>query len=151
MSEIELPPRLVSEPDRVLMRGLLAVEAIYGVTTRWSTPGVDQFDELFEVVEGPGGKWLADTDYYRGLTVTAVIRRRTDGLLFGYQFCDGLSSGDNTHIECNGEEHGFGDYKDYRDEWCLTADGEDDDLNEVYVWLPVEAFTIPGYRVPRAD
>lgn len=150
MSEIELPPRLVSEPGRVLMRGLLSTEVIYGVTTK-STPGIDQFNELFEVVEGPGGKWLAKTDYYQGLTVTAVIRRRTDGRLFGYEFWDDISNNGEAEIESNGGKHGFGDYTDYRDEWCLTHDGETDDLNEVYVWLPVEAFTMLGYRVPGAS
>ena len=41
-------------------------------------------------------------------------------------------------------------YDDYRDDWCLPVEkkgDEADDMNEIYVWLPVEPFTITGYRV----
>lgn len=142
---INLPDRLTIEPDRVIMRGDLATAALFDVAYD-GTPGVEAFRDQFEHVDGPGGLWLAREDYYQGVTVTAVIRRLSDGRLFGYPYWQSLSPDDSAaDYEANGDKHGF---DDYRDEWCLKRDGyEDDDLNEVYVWLPVEAFTITGYRV----
>jgi hypothetical protein len=133
--------RFVAEEDRVILRGELATDVLFG-TAYSATPAFDEFDALFEIVEGTH---LAEEDYYQGLRVMALIRRRADGRLFGYQYFDDISKDSKyTLQEPNGDEHGF--------EWDdaleveLDEDGEADDLNKVYVWLPVVPFTITGYR-----
>ena len=133
--------RFVAEENRVILRGDLAESVLLDVAYS-GTPGIEEFREQFEIVKGTH---LAKEDYYQGLRVMALIRRRSDGRLFGYEYFDDISKhGDGTFNEPNGDKHGF----DY-DESLETEPGEDgetDDMNEIYVWLPVQPFTITGYR-----
>jgi hypothetical protein len=133
----ELPQHVTVEPDRVILRGGVGSHAVYGWTED-DDPGYKSFVEQFEIVEGPGGTWLAAEDYYQGLSCTAVIRRKADGRLFGYPYWDDISKHGTKQIDTNGEENGFP-----YEERCDLPDG----LNEVYVWLPAEPFTITGYGI----
>ena len=133
--------RFVAEENRVILRGELATDVLFAVAYG-GTPGFDEFNELFEIVKGTR---LAKEDYYQGITVMALIRRRSDGRLFGYERFDDISKhSKNSFHEANGDEHGF--QYDEALEVETDADGETDDMNEVYVWLPVQPFTITGYR-----
>lgn len=145
MNAIDLPARIVVEDDRVILRGDLATSVLLDVA--WDeTPEIERFKELFEFQ----GTSLREEDYYQGLRVMAVIRRKADGRLFGYPYFDDISKHGEAHYESNGDEHGIGGYEDYKEEWCVEGGDGEDDLNEAYVWLPVEPFTITGYRIPEA-
>lgn len=136
--------RLVAEENRVILRGELATDVLFAVAYS-GTPGFDEFNELFEIVEGTR---LAKEDYYQGITVMALIRRRSDGRLFGYEhFVDISKNGKYSLHEANGDEHGF-EYDETleADPGRHVAPDDVDDLNEVYVWLPVQPFVITGYR-----
>jgi hypothetical protein len=138
----DLPARIVVEDDRVILRGAYFAGKVIRNVGFSGDEGWDEFCELFEIVEGPGGTWLAAEDYYQGLTAMALIRRKSDGRLFGYPYWDDISSHGSSYHQANGYAHGFGD------EWDEVL--SDADLQSVYVWLPVEPFTITGYRIPEA-
>lgn len=153
-------PRLLIEPDRVIMRGLLGDRAANATLINGTDPGSEDFYDAFEYLEGPGGSdwFLADPKENFDITVKAitVIRRKKDGRLFGYTFratvCVSDSGGEP---EPNGEAHGF--IYPYEEAACLRfGDGEpvritdpeaEDDPFEVWVWLPAEPFTITGYAL----
>jgi hypothetical protein len=141
--------RFVAEENRVILRGDLATDVLFD-TAYSGTPGFDEFSELFEIVKGAH---LAKEDYYQGITVMALIRRRSDGRLFGYKhFVDISKHSKNSLHEANGDEHGF-EYDESLevDPGRHVAPDDVDDLNEVYVWLPVQPFTITGYRFLKVN
>jgi len=148
--------RLVVEDDRVIMRGSLGPDVLLDIAYSGTT-GYEQFKELFELVKdgGDNSHHLAAEDYYQGLTVMTVIRRKSDGRLFGYCWWDDISKHGSSQYESNGDEHGFEWDEDVRfaqDSADADDEGDDDDsdgANSVYVWLPVEPFTITGYRFPE--
>lgn len=116
---------LTIETDRIVMVGDWAREIILDITYS-GTENIDEFNKDFQVI---GGTHLsADNDFYQGISVNAVIQRKSDGRLFGYAYWDDISKHGESYIEANGDEHGF----DY----------------DTYVWLPVEPFTIASYRFP---
>jgi hypothetical protein len=143
----DLPDRITVEENRVILRGALAT-AVLSADLYAETPTEEQFKSLFEIVNGPGGIWLAKESYSQGVNVMSVIKRKDDGRLFGYQYWTAISKHAEAHYEPNGDDHGF----EYDDDLEPTTDedGNEDDLNEVYVWLPIEPFTITGYRFPQA-
>lgn len=105
-----------------------------------ATPAeVEAFKSAFEVVKwGTHDYFHTDGDLYQGSTLMRVIRRRTDGKLFGFPYWSGGGKHGEDIIEPNGdEENGFpGEY-----DW---EDGVDED--EVwYVFLPVKYEPVPAY------
>lgn len=87
---------------------------------------LEYFQENFEVVKG---KHLGDPkeSWYQGVNFTRVIRRKSDGKLFGYAYWEPVAKHGEIYVEANGDEHGYG--------------------YETYVFLPVELFTVTGYQV----
>jgi len=146
--------RLVVEDDRIIMRGSLGPEVLLDIAYS-GTPGIEQYKEQFELVKdgGNNNRHLAAEDYYQGLTVMTVIRRKSDGRLFGYSWWDDISKHGESSYGSNGDEHGFEWDDEVRFASQETADEDDeedsDGANSVYVWLPVEPFTITGYRFPE--
>lgn len=162
LSAVTVVERLVIEADRVIMRGNLGRDVVLDVTAMHQV-GVAELDAAFERVYGTArNDWhLAAEDYYQGVNVMAVIRRRSDSRLFGYQYWTSIAKNATAHVETNGDEHGFADQWDagapalafpgerpVRPEDALVAG--DDDPFEVYVWLPVEPFTITGYHFTQS-
>jgi hypothetical protein len=87
--------------------------------------------------------WLADNDFYQGLNVMSVIRRKSDGQLFGFQWWNDISDNGESYIEGNGDEHGYELDDSVADK--LTSE-EWDALPSIYVWTPVEEWSLKGYR-----
>lgn len=142
--------RLVVEPDRVIMRGSLGPDVLLDIAYSGT--------EGYELVKDGGNNshHLAAEDYYQGLTVMTVIRRKSDGRLFGYCWWDDISKHGESQYSSNGDEHGFEWDDDVRfagEEKDAEADDEEDSdgASTVYVWLPVEPFTITGYQFPEAE
>lgn len=116
-------------PEQVVLFGEFAEDVIYELYGK--TSGNAEFDSQFEILTGTH---LAKEDYYQGLTVMSVIRRKADGLLFGYEYWQDISKNGESYLESNGYEKGYR-YLNY---------SEHDP--EVYVFEPVETFPITGYR-----
>lgn len=136
------PPRIEVEDDRVIMRGDWAEEVIHDVTFSL-TENIDEFNGLFEIVKGDH---VANEDYYQGMSMVALIRRRSDGRLFGYEYWQGGGEYGESLVETNGEDHGLGvDYADCWSEEEYEAAGQD----EAYVWLPAEPYPVQYWRVKK--
>lgn len=100
---------------------------------------VKRFKDEFEVV----GQFPGDPseDYYQGMTFTHVIKRKSDGELYGFKFWEDISKYGGPFLEVNGTDYGF-DYD--------VPDGfnwEEDYYPQVYVFLPVKEFSVKGYEV----
>ncbi len=95
---------IINEPDRVILREPLGEEVIMGIT--WAqTEGIDEFNELFEA---DPTDYVASTDYYQGLDFTRVIKRKSDGRLFGFQYWDSPGNdGMEAVYDSNAEDQGM--------------------------------------------
>ena len=83
--------------------------------------------------------------FYQGIEVMAVIKRKSDGRLFGFQYWTPIAKYSETEIEPNGEEVGLPfevpDGFDWNNDYYPSA----------YVWLPIEPFTITGYKITKTE
>lgn len=95
----------------------------------------DIYGEKYEMVT----QALANDDFYQGLNMTTVIRRISDGKLFGYQWFDDISKHGEAYIEPNGDKYGFEGYNEEQDNW--------DTYVSFYVFEPVEKWAYEGYRI----
>ncbi len=84
--------------------------------------------------------FLEDNDFYQGLNMITVIKRKSDGELFGYSWWDDISKHGESFIQSNGDEFGL--------ECDTDIEGFDWDTDYVsyYVFEPVEPFSILAYR-----
>ncbi len=135
--------KFISENDRVIIYDEFGEEVAYNDLDINYAEGEDKeellaFLEIFEVVTNGNGtnEFLSSetSSYGEGLEVMSIIRRKSDGRLFGYEH---WSNGGYSSIEPNGDEHN------------IAHEGSDDDYSEAYVWLPVEPFTVTGYKFPE--
>lgn len=98
-----------------------------------------EFEAAYEMVKNGSDTWFhTDGDLYQGSTLMRVIRRKSDGKLFGYSFWEGGGKYGETDIEHNGDDHGFESKYDWED------DVEEDEV--WYVFLPVELAPLPAYK-----
>lgn len=88
----------------------------------------DEFNDSFELVQ-EGAPFLGDPkeEWYQGVTFTAVIRRKLDGVLFGYNWWEPVAKHGEPYYEANGGDFGL----DY----------------DTWVFQKVTAFTVTGYEV----
>lgn len=97
-------------------------------------PNVDRDGREYEMV----GQFLENDDFYQGLSMITVVRRKADNKLFGYSWWNDISKHGETYMESNGDEFGlksrFGVEDDY--ETLVTS----------YVFEPVEQYPITAYR-----
>lgn len=94
----------------------------------FNAPVLEKFLAEYELVL-EGAPYMGDPQegWYQGVTFTSVIRRKSDGELFGYNWWEPISKHGEPYFEGNGDDFGLG-YEDY-------------------VFLPVKPFTITGYEV----
>lgn len=87
-----------------------------------------KFTEEFELVT-EGAPFLGDPkeEWYQGVTFTALIRRKADGTLFGYNWWEPVAKHGEPYYEPNGDEFGL----DYG----------------TWVFQKVTPFIITGYEV----
>ena len=99
-------------------------------------PNVDTKGREYEMVT----QCLEDDDFYQGLNMVTVIRRKSDGKLFGYSWWNDISKHGEPYIQSNGDEFGIEFDTDDEDfDW-------DNDYPSYYVFEPVEEYSIPAYR-----
>lgn len=131
------PNAIINEPDRVVFSGEDAEAIVYG-SLPYDESVRAEFEELFELDRSD---YLRNTDFYQGVKMMRVIKRREDGRLFGYEYeeAPGIDSFDQ-HLEPepNGEYHGF--------ETELDEDFEQV-AGPFYVFLPVHEITIKGFEL----
>lgn len=139
----------VSEPNRLVVYDDLGSAAV----NRWLAFGDDEYAEaakelleLFEVIE-PHGHFMADPneDFYQGIEVMSVLKRKSDGRLFGYKYWTPISKHGESSVEPNGEDNGL-EFE--------VPDGfnwNEDYYPSAYVWLPIEPFTITGYKITETN
>lgn len=129
------------EGNRVILRGQLAEDIIHGYFTfmEKDTPGYDDFVAQFETpdedfIATPADAWHNWGYYMR------IIKRVSDGKLFGYPYNDTVHPhSQGAEFENNAEENGL--TVEYGDGYQDVVDGMP------YVFLPVEPFTMTGYKL----
>lgn len=98
----------------------------------------DTYGREYETV----GAFLENDDFYQGLCKITVIRRKTDGKLFGYSWWDDISKHGQAYIEPNGDEYGL--------ESDVDTDAEDFDWDEdsetYWVFEPVVESSLVIYN-----
>lgn len=97
-------------------------------------PDTDTDGRVYEMVT----QCLEDDDFYQGLNMITVIRRKSDGKLFGYSWWNDISKHGSPYMESNGDEFGLEAYEDTEgdDGWCTF-----------YVFEPVhQNYDIVSYK-----
>lgn len=124
---------IINEPDRVILRGELGEEAVFGIVYSL-TEGYEEFSRLFDL---DNKDYPVDGDYYQGLELWRIITRKSDGRQFGFKYWDSPGN-DNyeTQVESNGEANGI-EYEYTED--CEVIGGE------AYVFLPVKPVGLPTF------
>lgn len=142
---------IVDEGHRVIIYDELAESVIYDTLgfpdDESGEAGEDAFKEQFELVKSVRGFFLANPRdvFYQGVDVMRVIRRKSDGALFGFQYWTPIAKHTEAVVEPNGDEHGFEfDVPD-------GFDWDNDYYPAPYVFLPIEPFTIVGYKFLDGD
>ena len=125
---------IISEPDRVILRGELGAEVVLDVA--WEqTPNYQQFDELFTV---ESIDYAVDGNYYQGLKLWRIITRKSDGRKFGFQYWDSPGNdGMEADYTSNGEDHGI--VYEYDDDFEVIG-------GEAYVFQAVVPSSIPTFK-----
>lgn len=135
--------KTVIETDRIIMYGDWAEGVIFDVLYGENADLESDFHEHFEIVNEPSYVMAdPDEDFYQGVSFMSIIKRKSDGRLFGYEYWQPVAKHDSDAIvEENGDELGL--QPEYVDE---------DHYCPIYVWRPIEPFTITGYRlVPQEE
>lgn len=130
--------KTVVEPDRIIMYGDWVAGVIYDVLYGADEDLEAEFLSQFEIV----GRFMGNPKehFYQGIDWVMVIRRKSDGRLFGYTYWRPVAKhSDDAYLEENGEEFG------------LQPPYEEDNYCPIYVWLPVEEFTITGYKIIKPE
>lgn len=130
-----------NEPDRVIIYDDFALGVIHDVL-------FDEFEaeklfaEQFDIIR-PRGHFMADPDedFYQGMAVMSVIKRKLDGRRFGFAYWTPVAKNGEAFIEANGDDNGLK---------FEVGDGfnwDTDYFPKAYVWLPIEPFTVIGYKI----
>lgn len=99
-------------------------------------PDTDTQGREYEMVD----QTLENDDFYQGLNKITVIRRKSDGKLFGYSWWDDISKHGQSYMESNGDEYGI--------ECDTSADDFDWDNDYVSYWVfePVVEASLVIYK-----
>lgn len=111
-------------------------EIILDVRNYYAGPIIDRAGREYDYVN----RYLENDDFYQGLCMITVIRRKADGKLFGYSWWDDISKHGESYIESNGDEYGL--------ECDVSTDDFDWDNDYVsyFVFEPVEEYSIRAYK-----
>lgn len=130
------PSSIINDSDRVVLEGEDAEAVISGFLP--CSEVRDEFEALFEIDKAD---YLRSTDFYQGVKMLRVIRRKHDGKLFGYEYdsAPGIDSFDQyLGPEPNGDDHGFEPTFDDDSEFISGP---------FYVFLPIREITIKGFEL----
>lgn len=131
--------QFIVEDNKIVVYDELANTIIDNVSWGYDPELEELFLNEFEVIHGTHP---ATKSFGKYQAVMSVIKRKSDGKLFGFEYDYGPFGGEN-HIESNGEFYGYGF------EPPADFDWENDHFPLAYVWLPIEPFTIIGYKVTK--
>jgi hypothetical protein len=138
--------------DEVVILGDAAQDIIYSYNGKISVDNMtpeeaEEFADLFDIL---GTEFLGDPkeSFYQGITFMVVIKRKSDGKLFGYPFWKPVAKHAEEYLESNGDEYGYSFPSEF-----IDAPGFDWDTDYVAAWVfkPVEPFTVTGYHIEKSD
>lgn len=135
---------IIDQPDKIALRDAIGHDIAWSdLTGDASDEQRAEFEASYEIVKNGSDDWFhTDGDLYQGSTLMRVIRRKSDGALFGFPYWEGGGKYGEMDIEPNGDDHGFPSVYDWED-------GVDED--EVwYVFLPVKYAPLPAYKLVGA-
>lgn len=132
----------INEEDRIVVYDHFAEAVVYN-NLEEDEDESDEYNEsikafiaMYEVLSNGQSYYCQfmteqNPDFGEGMTVMSVIRRKSDGRLFGFSH---WANGGYSSMEPNGDDHDLEDVED--DDTCASS---------IYVWAPVEPFVITGY------
>lgn len=99
-------------------------------------PNKDTQGREYEMVD----QTIENTDFYQGLNMITVIRRKSDGKLFGYPWWNDISKHGEAYMEENGDDYGIENDTD--------AEGFDWDTDWIhyFVFEPVVESSLVIYK-----
>ena len=80
------------------------------------------------------GHFLENDAFYQGLNMITIIKRKSDGKLFGYSWWDDISKNGDSYIESNGDEY-------FDQDWV-----NEESWIDRYVFTPVEEYPIKAFK-----
>ena len=141
MTEVEFT--IVDMPEKVALKNEIGKDVVwcnltYGAESTEAER--EAFLSAYEVVKD--GKhdrdWFhTDGDLYQGTNKMIVIRRKSDGKLFGFSYWQGGGKYGEAMVEANGDDHNLPSSWD---------DRTGETIDEWYVFLPVVEEPLPAYR-----
>jgi len=132
---------IIDQPDKIAFRDELGHDIAWDFFDYGDAKDEQKaaFEAAYEVLRhGTDADWHTDGDLYQGSTLMRVIRRKSDGKLFGFSFWQGGGKYGEAMVEHNGDDHGFPSKYDW--------EGGVDENEVWYVFRPVELAPIPAYR-----
>lgn len=132
---------IVDQPDKIAFKTDLGRDIAWDHLGYGEAPDEQQaaFNAAYEYVKWDGNNYFhTDGDLYQGSTLMRVIRRKSDGKLFGFAYWSGGGKHGEDNIDHNGDDHGFPSKYDWED-------GVDED--EVwFVFRPIVSAPLPAYK-----
>lgn len=129
--------KILNEPDRVAFEGGLGHDLIWGDLSEWGESTAEDREAFGRDFEYLGCGHHTDGDTYQGTTFMAVVKRKADGKLFGFDYWEGGGKHGERYVdEGSTSDHEMNVY---------SADYEET-LEEWRVFLPIEPHFIPAYR-----
>lgn len=137
---------IIDQPDKVAFRDDIGHDVAWGDLEYGdaSFEQIEAFNAAYELVKNGGrDEFHTDGDLYQGSTLMRVIRRKSDGKLFGFSYWQGGGKYGEANIEPNGDDHGFPGKYDFQD-------GVDED-EAWYVFRPIELAPLPAYKFANEE
>lgn len=133
--------KILNEPDRVAFEGALGNDIIWGQYGQWGEATAEDREAFDAAFESLGDGHHTDGDTYQGTTFMAVVKRKADGKLFGFDYWEGGGKYGERYVdEGSTSDHDLNVY--------------DDDFETVEQWrvfLPVEEHAIPAFRFIKKE
>lgn len=127
---------IINEPERVGFLNKLGHDVIWDFMTNGSEASAEQHAEFDELFEHLGDGHHTDGSFYQGITFLTLIRRKSDGQLFGHDYWESYSDG-RMYGEGDASDDSLNKY-DEENDWAT--------LEEWHFFLPVELKPLPAYR-----
>ena len=131
---------VVDEGERIIIYGSDLAESVIHDVLWEGQEFTAAFTERFAI---DSHDYMAEENFYQGISFTRIITRKADGKQFGFTYWRDISKHGESYVEPNGEEHGI--------EWDIPYGFDWDTYFSVYVFTPVETFTITGYRTIKEN
>lgn len=139
---------IVEAPDLVAFGGELGHDVVWDQLERWGDASPEEHELFRSRFEFVATDAHTDGDLYQGTTLMQVIRRKSDGRLFGWSYWQGGGKHGESFRESNGDD--FADeLPEIQYDWDTHDWASDDPTPDWYVFQPVERHDLPAYRFTK--